>query len=60
MPIPVKADYDLAAISELSDVVLLKLRVWYRSGANRDPRGIREALRAYVDAVQDFVEGDAP
>jgi len=59
MPIPVKADYDLAAISELSDVVMVRLKVWHRGGPNRDPRAVKQALRAYVDAVQDFVEGDA-
>jgi hypothetical protein len=59
MPIPTAQDHALAAISELADVVLLKLKVWHRAGRDRDPRAIREALRAYCDAVQDFVEGDA-
>jgi len=60
MPIPVKADYDLAAISELADVVLLRLKTWHRAGPDRDPRAIKAALRAYCDAVVDFVNGDAP
>lgn len=58
MPIPTKADGDLAAIDDLHSVVLVKLRVWHRAGPDRDPRAIREALRAYCDSVVDFINGD--
>jgi hypothetical protein len=60
MPIPTKADGDLAAIDDLHGVVLVRLRTWHRGGPDRDPRSIKEALRQYVDAVVDFTNGDAP
>lgn len=56
MPIPTKADYSFSTISELADVVLLRLKTWHRGGPNRDPGPIRDALRQYVNAVQDFVD----
>jgi hypothetical protein len=55
VPIPTAQDHALARVDELASLVLLKLKVWHRS-VDRDPRAVREALRAYADAVQDFVE----
>jgi len=60
MPIPTAQDHALARVDELAGVVLLKLRVWHRSGQDRDVKGVREALQHYVNAVADFVDGDAP
>jgi hypothetical protein len=59
MAIPTGIDGALGEIDDLHSVVLVRLRVWHHGGPDRDPRRITEALRSYVDAVTDFVNGDA-
>ena len=57
MPIPGDIERRLGEIDDLHSGVLVRLRVWHRAGPDRDPKSIREALRTYVDAVTDFVNG---
>lgn len=56
MAIPTRFDHELAAIDDMHGSVMIRLRTWRRADpARRDPGAIREALRAYVDAVMKAV-----
>jgi hypothetical protein len=60
MSIPVQADHDLAAISQASDLVLLKCRIIRHSPSKDRPRlrlEVKELLRAYNDLCLDFADG---
>jgi hypothetical protein len=57
MSIPGDIERRLREIDDLHSGILVSLRVWQRAGPDRDPRRIRAALRSYVDAVTDFVNG---
>jgi hypothetical protein len=46
MPIPTDAERRLGEIDDLHSVVLVRLRTWHHAGPDRDPKSIREALRA--------------
>jgi hypothetical protein len=59
MAIPTGIDGTLSEIDDLHSVVMVRLRVWHHGGPDRDPRRITEALRDYVDAVTQFVNGAA-
>ena len=59
MPIPASIDGTLSEIDDLHSVVMVRLRVWHHGGPDRDPRRITSALRDYVDAVTQFVNGAA-
>ena len=59
MPITASIDAALGEIDDLHSVVMVRLRVWHHGGPDRDPRRITEALRDYVDAVTQFVNGAA-
>jgi hypothetical protein len=58
MPIPTHFDYQLVAIDDLHGCVLGRLRTYHRAGPDRDPAAIREALKAYVDAVSETVDAE--
>jgi hypothetical protein len=58
MSIPTPADHDLGEIDDLHNGILVSLRVWLHAGPDRDTKRINQALRAYVDAVTAFVNGD--
>jgi hypothetical protein len=57
MGIPTAADHALAEIDDLHALVLVRLRTFHYSDA-RDPKNVIDALREYVDKVQDFVSAD--
>jgi hypothetical protein len=59
MPIPTHIDAALGEIDDLHAVVMVRVRTWHHAGPGRDPKSIREALQAYVDAVTGFVNGDS-
>lgn len=56
--IPTRQDQDLAALDDAHALVLIRCRSFIHTGQRRDPAAIREALRAYVDKVTDFVNGE--
>jgi hypothetical protein len=58
MSIPGDIERRLGEIDDLHSLVLVRLRSWHHAGPTRDPRQISEALRQYVDAVTDCVNGD--
>lgn len=56
MAIPTRFDHELAAIDDMHGSVMIRLRTWRRADpARRDPGAIRDALRAYVDAVVEMI-----
>jgi hypothetical protein len=60
MSIPTAQDHDLAAISNASDLVLLKCRIMSHSPKKDRPRlrlEVKELLKAYVDLCLDFGDG---
>lgn len=57
MAIPSKADSALAEIDALHGVIMVRCRTFLRAGKRRDPASTKDALRAYVDAVSEFVAG---
>jgi hypothetical protein len=54
--IPTSIDAALGEIDDLHSFVMVRVRVWHHS-ADHDARRITEALRAYIDAVTNFVNG---
>jgi hypothetical protein len=58
MSIPTSIDAALSEIDDCHAVVLVRVRTWHRAGPDRDAASITAALRAYVDAVTAFVNGD--
>jgi hypothetical protein len=59
MAIPTSIDVAVGEIDDLHNVVLVRVRTWLRAGPDRDAASITAALRAYVDAVTQFVNRDA-
>jgi hypothetical protein len=57
MSIPGDIERRLGEIDDLHSLVLVRLRSWTHAGPDRHAKSISEALRAYVDAVTDFVNG---
>jgi hypothetical protein len=55
MPIPTRADQQLAEIDDLRGAIMVRLRVYRYAGKNRNPASIREALVEYANAVTDLV-----
>lgn len=55
MAIPTRQDRMLAELEDLHSVVMVRCRTFVHAGEHRDPASIRTALRAYCDAVVDFV-----
>jgi hypothetical protein len=55
---PQPIDNALSVIDDAHALVVVRVRVWAHAGPDRDAKRINEALRAYVDAVADFVNGD--
>lgn len=58
MPIPTRADHDLADIDNLANVIRGRLTTMrYAGKAVRDFAGLRDALQEYVDQVMAFAHG---
>ena len=58
MPIPTELDRTLAALDDLHNGLLARLRIYHRAGRDRDPAHIRVELQGYADAVIAFLNGD--
>ena len=56
MPIPTRADHELAAIDDLHAVILTRLRTFRYSGS--DPASVWSALREYRDRIVAFVNSN--
>lgn len=55
---PDRLETSTREIDALHNVVLTRLRTWYRAGPERDPASITTALKLYIDAVRGLVNGD--
>ena len=54
MPIPTIEDHKLGEIDDLHACIVTKLRTLRFAGKARDPRGLRELVQRYANAVIDF------
>jgi hypothetical protein len=56
--IPTQFDRAIAAIEDLHNCVVGRLRTYHWGGRDRDPASIRQALKDYADLVIETVNGE--